>query len=106
MRLKNDRYKKVRGGTSRLLAIMCPQCGEFVLEYQKDGSGALKRLYIDRVRKNPSLEKYKNCTVEQMPDITCKCCKSIIGRPFVYKKENRVAFRPISGGFIKKIVKI
>lgn len=105
MKLKNDKYKKVRGGTSRLLTILCPHCAEVVLEYQKDGPGALKRLYIDRIGKNAVLEKSKNNGVDEMPDIMCGACKSVIAKPFVYKKEKRVAFRAVMGGFVKKVVK-
>lgn len=105
MKLKNDTYKKVRGGTSRLLTIMCPQCGEVVMEYQKDGPGALKRLYIDRIGKNEGLEKCKNWGVDEMPDVICGACKAVIAKPFVYKKEKRVAFRAVMGGFVKKVVK-
>jgi hypothetical protein len=49
LKLKNDVFKKVRGGHSRLLEIICQQCGESICLYQKDGSGSLKRMYIDRI---------------------------------------------------------
>lgn len=39
MKLKNDKYKKVRGGYSRLLSISCQECGFDVCLYQKDGPG-------------------------------------------------------------------
>jgi hypothetical protein len=45
----NDKYKKVRGGYSRLLDITCEKCGNHVCYYQKDGPGILKRMYFDRI---------------------------------------------------------
>ena len=46
---KQDKYKKDRGGYSRLLEIKCQKCDNIVALYQKDGPGLLKRLYIDRI---------------------------------------------------------
>ena len=45
----NDKYKKVRGGYSRLLEISCEKCGSVLCHYQKDGPGILKRMYFDRI---------------------------------------------------------
>ena len=49
--LKKDKYQKKRGGKSRFLKIFCEKCGAFICDYQKDGDGELKRLYIDRILK-------------------------------------------------------
>lgn len=46
---KNDKYKKTRGGYSRLLNISCQKCGSQICYYQKDGPGNLRRMYIDQL---------------------------------------------------------
>ncbi|MDQ5929971.1 MAG: hypothetical protein QG594_1753, partial [Bacteroidota bacterium] len=45
IKFKNDKYKKARGGVSALLDIKCAHCGSHLFFYQKDGPGALKRMY-------------------------------------------------------------
>lgn len=44
---KKDQYSRARGA-SQFLNLFCAACGGFVLLYQKDGPGALLRLYLDR----------------------------------------------------------
>jgi len=46
---KSDKYKRTRGGYSRLLDISCAKCGTHLFYYQKDGPGMLKRMYLDRI---------------------------------------------------------
>lgn len=95
MKLKNDKYRKSRGGYSRLLKIYCSQCNEFLCEYQKDGSGVLKRLYIDRIY-NPIITGDKK--------FICDNCNNVIGVLSIYKKENRPAYMLTPGSISKKIV--
>ena len=45
--LKNEKYKKARGGYSCLLSISCEECGAHICDYQKDGPGILRRMYLD-----------------------------------------------------------
>jgi len=94
--LKNDKYKKARGGYSRLLNISCQKCGKQVCQYQKDGPGNLRRMYLDRIsdKKVPILEKSLSCPEGH-----------IIGVKIIYEKENRPAFRLFVDSVIKKIVK-
>jgi ribosomal protein S27AE len=68
----------------------CGKCGEFLFEYQKDGPGILKRLYLDRIRKEL---KQKN--------LTCPNCKQLLGIATIYKKENRPAYRLFAGALVK-----
>ena len=84
-RLKNDKYRVVRGGYSRFLNIYCSSCRFFLVLYQKDGPGILKRLYVDRIFNKVILNKGK--------EFTCKSCKKVIGTFYIYKKENRPAIR-------------
>jgi hypothetical protein len=96
MKLKNDRYRKARGGYSRLLELRCSQCNSFLCEYQKDGPGILKRLYIDRIYKRGKGENRK---------LICGNCDKILGNWGMYEKENRPAFTLIPGSISKKIIK-
>lgn len=93
--MKNDKYKKARGGHSRLLDITCGECNEHVCYYQKDGPGILKRMYVDRMQDiNP-------------PDkvLVCSSCSAVLAHAMIYKKEGRPAFRVFVGSVNKKIVK-
>ena len=93
---KNDKYKKVRGGYSRLLQISCAKCSKKVCEYQKDGSGILKRMYIDRISENSVSIVGKNINCPE---------KHLLGVKIIYEKENRPAFRLFVGSVSKKIIK-
>ena len=94
-KFKNDKYKKARGGRSRLLEIICVNCQTPLFKYQKDGPGILKRLYIDRI------EELKN----QESQLICPKCKEHLGNLIIYEKENRPAYRLFVGAITKKIVK-
>lgn len=96
MKLKQDKFRKNRGGYSRLLDIFCSKCGTCLFSYQKDGQGILKRLYIDRIISSvtPIKEKSK---------LQCKGCGELLGVPMIYEKERRVAIRLFAGAVIKKI---
>lgn len=94
-KLKNDRYKKNRGGYSRLLNLSCEKCGKHLFYYQKDGSGILKRLYIDRISIDPL----------KTTNLVCSGCKQLLGVKIIYKKENRPAFRLFAGAITKKIIR-
>ena len=97
MKLKNDKYRKSRGGYSRLLKIYCSQCDGFLCEYQKDGSGVLKRLYVDRIY-NPIKTDDKK--------FICNNCHKVIGNLGIYKKEHRPAYTLIPGSISKKIINL
>jgi len=95
--LKNDKYRRVRGGHSRLLNISCEKCGEHICFYQKDGPGALRRMYVDRI-------------VEPIVSISRKdlsCPEGhLLGVKVMYEKEKRPAFRLFVDSVTKKISKI
>ena len=93
---KNDKYKKVRGGYSRLLKISCQKCSENICLYQKDGSGNLRRMYIDRII-DPKVPISKK-------DLSCPK-GHLMGVKIIYQKEKRPAFRLFVDSVIKKIVK-
>lgn len=62
MKLKSDKYKKARGGGNKMLEILCGECESFVCNYQKNGAGNLRRMYVDRIAdaKVSLLEKVSN----------------------------------------------
>ncbi|MBI3685011.1 hypothetical protein HY250_01260 [Candidatus Azambacteria bacterium] len=97
MKLKHDKYKKARGGYSRLLSISCQKCNAPICFYQKDGSGNLRRMYRDRI-----IEPKISLTRK---DLTCPK-GHLVGIKMLYEKENRPAFRLFVDSVIKKIVKI
>ena len=93
-KLKNDKFRKARGGYSRLLEIRCEKCNELLCYYQKDGSGSLKRMYIDRI-----VEAYADAE----KTLACHKCGRILGVRYIYEKEKRPAFRLFEGSVKKKI---
>ena len=93
---KNDKYKKARGGYSRLLDISCQKCNEHICRYQKDGPGNLRRMYIDRII-DPEVSISKK-------DLSCSE-GHLLGVKIIYEKENRLAFRLFVDSVKKKIIK-
>lgn len=96
IKFKNDKYKKSRGGYSRLLDISCEKCQEHICFYQKDGPGNLRRMYLDRIidSRIPLTRK----------DLSCSK-KHLLGVKIIYEKENRSAYRLFVDSVVKKIVK-
>ncbi len=97
MKFKNDKFRKTRGGYSRLLKISCEKCGSSICLYQKDGLGNLRRMYVDRI-------------IDPVVSISRKdlsCSKDhLLGVKIVYEKEKRPAFRLFVDSVTKKIIKI
>ncbi len=100
---KSDKYKKVRGGYSRLLDISCAKCGTHLCYYQKDGPGMLKRMYLDRIYGSKKYSDLQNAPLKTVPQLTCLGCKQVVGVPYTYAKEDRLAFRLFVGAITKKI---
>lgn len=105
IKFKSDKYKRSRGGYSRLIDIQCAVCTEHLFFYQKDGPGILKRMYLDRIYDSNKYSGLESKPLKSIPQLNCPKCKILIGVPYVYEKENRLAFRLFVGGIIKKIVK-
>lgn len=105
-KLKSDKYRKARGGYSRFLNIYCSTCKSFIFLYQKDGPGTLKRAYLDRIFAPESLSNFQNISdIKDVPTLVCSNCKSLIGTPYIFKKENRKAYLLDPTSFVKKICK-
>jgi len=90
--LKNDKYRRTRGGHARILDICCANCCTHLFYYQKDGAGHLKRMYLDRIVGQKLQQK----------NLSCPKCKELIGVATVYKKENRPAIRLFVDSVTKK----
>lgn len=101
---KNDKFKKTRGGYSRLLDISCADCKTHICFYQKDGPGILKRVYLDRIIESV-FEGQESKSLKAARSFVCPNCKQQLGTPIVYKKENRLAYRLFVGSVLKKISK-
>lgn len=93
---KNDKYKKTRGGYSRLLSISCEKCGEHICNYQKDGPGNLRRMYHDRI-----IDPFVSISRK---DLSCSK-QHLLGVKIIYDKESRPAFRLFVDSVKKKIKK-
>lgn len=100
---KSDKFKRARGGYSRLLDISCTKCGTHLFYYQKDGPGMLKRAYIDRIYGSKKFSNLQNENLKSVPQLVCPHCKQHIGVPFNYAKENRLAYRLFVGAVTKKV---
>lgn len=103
--LKQDRYRKTRGGYARFIRLYCAKCSTFLATYQKDGPGVLKRMYLDRIFEPKHLSNLQDDSLKKIPNLICSKCKEIIGTPIIYKKEKRLAVRLFEGSVVKKIIK-
>ncbi len=106
---RKDRYRKTRGGKTKLIDIYCGSCNALLLIYQKDfPRGALKRCYVDRIfypAKYSSIRSDKSIQdTDDMPKLKCRECKAVIGTPMRYTNhgENRLAYSMIKSKFTKK----
>lgn len=105
VKFKSDKHRKARGGYSRFLNVLCEHCGAKILVYQKDGPGPLKRLYLDRIFAPENLLNFQKLSINKVPNLVCQKCKTLLAIPYIYKKEDRKAYRLFVGAITKKITK-
>jgi len=105
LEIKKDKYKRRRGGNSRILEINCSHCGNNICIYQKDGLGLLKRMYLDRISDSQEYSGLETLQIKDLPNLICGKCRYVLGVPFNYKKENRLSFRLFAGAVSKSIIK-
>lgn len=105
LKLKNDKYRKARGGRAYFIDLICAKCDNVILKYQKDGNGTLKRCYLNRIFYPDELEKlqYSVRNLNDFKNLVCKNCDSVIGTPMLHH-EGRFAFKLRKGFWIKKRV--
>ena len=87
--------------SSRNLTIYCSQCKTYVFSYHKEGSGALLRVYLDRIIKPPKQSRQikKRPSTKARP-LLCPKCNKCIGLPI--EKTPRRAWRLMPRSFFKK----
>ena len=102
--LKNDKYRRARGGKAVFIDILCAKCNGLVMVYQKDGEGKLKRCYLNRIFFPLELERLQYSpavkTTKDFSALFCKTCKQLIGSPMLHH-EGRLAFRLFPGSYFK-----
>ncbi len=103
MDIKRDKYRKARGNYSRKLDLFCRVCGNKIAEYQKDGGGNLRRMYLDRIIFPKRLVNLHKKLLKKITLLRCSKCKEDLGTPYIYKKEKRKAFKLYQDAIIKKV---
>ena len=63
----------------------------------------LKRTYLDRIYGSKKYSNLQNESLKNIPQLVCPYCKTHIGVPFNYAKEDRLAYRLFVGAVSKKI---
>ena len=104
---KNDQYRKARGNKTKLVRLFCRVCKNEIMIYQKDDyPGRLRRLYFDRIFFPKNLTNLENKSLKSVKILRCPKCKEDLGTPYIYKKENRKAFKCYHDALIKKARKL
>ena len=78
-----DEFSQNRGGTSVMYTLACEKCDAVLGDYQKDGPGPLKRLYVDR------LQSAVAPAYTPMHVWACHACHRPLAIAMVYAKETR-----------------
>ena len=101
---KNDEYRKARGSRTRLVNLSCRVCGKNIMVYQKDDyPGRLRRLYFDRIFYPKHLVDLQEKPLTEVTTLRCPKCREDLGTPYVYKKENRKAFKVYQDALVKEV---
>ena len=107
-KIKKDNYRRVRGGTTKVIELACSNCGSRVMIYQKDGVGRILRTYLDRILFPANLANLagdpKIRNAKDMVPLKCEACGALLGVPMLYKPEHRLAFRLKRGALVKHVL--
>jgi ribosomal protein S27E len=98
--LKSDKFRKAKGGRSRILELHCARCGAHLMLYQKDGLGRLKRCYLDRIQSQPPDTQYH--VDPSTRRVSCVRCKTLLGI-LIEHTSGRAAYRLVPGAINKRI---
>lgn len=96
-KIKRDKFYASRGSYSKIYQIKCSFCKTNITKYQKDGPGIIKRMYHDRM--------FDIECQDVSGKLNCPNCKAMIGVNYIYKPENRLAYRLFAGSISKSIIK-
>lgn len=66
----------------------------------------LKRMYLDRIFESNVYSDLQKLSLKSIPNLTCPRCEKLLGVPYIYEKEQRLAFRLFVGAIAKKISKL
>lgn len=107
-KLKQDCFRKARGGKAFVVSIYCAACGTHVIDYQKDGDGQLKRCYLNRILAPENLEALQRTHAisepQELKTLFCANCGSNIGSP-IRHHDGRLAFKLRLDSFRKKRIR-
>lgn len=107
IQIRRDQHFKKRGGFAKVYRIICGDCGQPVLIYQKDGVGHLFRCYLNRIHWPDvvaNLSQDRCLGVETLPPLICLNCENVIGIPMRHH-DGRLAFKLRQGNFRKVLYK-
>lgn len=62
-------------------------------------------MYLDRIYESESYSDLDTHELKKIPTLSCPGCHELLGVPYVYEKEKRLAYRLFVGSVAKKIVK-
>jgi len=92
----SDKYTKGMGNFSKRVEIKCVNCATLLFNYQKDGHGAIEKLYLDSMLDNFSIKKESK--------LICPKCEKLLGNRAVFGKDKKMAFIIYPGAIYYKIV--
>lgn len=92
----SDKYTKGRGNFSKCVEIKCVNCATIQFNYQKEGNGAIEKIYFDSI--------LDNFVVKKEATLTCPKCEKILGKRFVFGEDKKMAFKVYPGAIYYKIV--
>lgn len=92
----SDKYTKGRGSFSKRVEVRCINCATTQFVYQKDGNGAIEKIYFDSI--------LDNFVVKKEAKLTCSKCEKLLGSRFIFGKDKKMAFKVYPGAIYYKII--
>jgi hypothetical protein len=62
-------------------------------------------MYLDRISESSIYADLQKLSLKSIPNLICSNCQKLLGTPYIYEKEQRLAFRLFVGAIAKKISK-
>jgi len=86
-----------------MINLHCSKCDAWILYYQKDGDGRLKRCYLNRIFSPVELERLQRDKLHPsfIPKLKCDGCGIVIGAAIIHH-DGRTAFRLRPGFYVVK----
>ncbi|MFA7301209.1 MAG: hypothetical protein WC069_02790 [Candidatus Shapirobacteria bacterium] len=96
IKFTSDKYTKGRGSFSKRVFVKCVNCSEVIFNYQKEGNGAIEKLFFDKILDNFGVKKESK--------LVCPKCEKILGSRFVFGKDKKQAFKVYPGAIYYRIL--